>query len=56
MYRRFVKAIAAAAIWLCIPGASALAQGEARAFNVFLDCSGFHCDEEFFRTEIVSVN
>ena len=33
-----------------------MAQAETRAFNVYLDCSGFHCDEEFFRTEIVSVN
>ena len=32
------------------------AQQAARAFNVFLDCSGFFCDEEFVRTEIVSVN
>jgi hypothetical protein len=32
------------------------AQGGARAFNVFLDCSGFFCDETFIRTEIVSVN
>src|SRR3954462_3665163 len=32
------------------------AQGAARAFNVFLDCSGFFCDETFVRTEIVSVN
>jgi hypothetical protein len=32
------------------------AQGGARAFNVFLDCSGFFCDETFVRTEIVSVN
>jgi hypothetical protein len=29
---------------------------DARAFNVYLDCSGFFCDSEFFRTEIVSVN
>jgi hypothetical protein len=32
------------------------AQQDARAFNVYLDCSGFLCDEEFFRTEIMSVN
>ena len=32
------------------------AQGGTRAFNVFLDCSGFFCDETFVRTEIVSVN
>ena len=32
------------------------AQEGARAFNVFLDCSGFFCDETFVRTEIVSVN
>ena len=56
MSRRIVKSIAAAALWLCIPAAIAMAQTETRAFNVFLDCSGFFCDEEFFRTEIVSVN
>ncbi len=32
------------------------AQSAARALTVFLDCSGFSCDDEFFRTEIVSVN
>jgi hypothetical protein len=46
---------------LCIvaslaPRSIARAQAEARPFNVFLDCSGFFCDEEFFHTEIVSVN
>jgi hypothetical protein len=35
---------------------NARGQQEARAFNVFLDCSGFFCDEEFFHTEIVTVN
>ena len=42
----------------CLLGASTplAAQGAARAFNVFLDCSGFFCDETFVRTEIVSVN
>ena len=35
---------------------SAAGQEGARAFNVFLDCSGFFCDETFVRTEIVSVN
>ena len=38
---------------VCSPVA---AQGGTRAFNVFLDCSGFFCDETFVRTEIVSVN
>ncbi len=42
---------------LCVGEKTAQAQGGAdRAFNVFLDCSGFYCDNEFFRTEIVSVN
>lgn len=45
------------AIAACLaPRASASAQQEARAFNVYLDCSDFFCDHEFFRTEIVSVN
>ena len=41
---------------LLAPAAQLAAQGDARAFNVFLDCSGFYCDETFVRTEIVSVN
>ncbi len=41
---------------LSTPWFSVTAQAGARAFNVFLDCSGFFCDETFFRTEIVSVN
>lgn len=32
------------------------AQQDVRAFSVYLDCSGFYCDQQFFRTEIVSVN
>ena len=41
----------------CVGGRTARAQGDGdRAFNVFLDCGGFYCDMEFFRTEIVSVN
>ena len=45
------------AIVACLtPRDTIRAQEEARAFNVFLDCSGFFCDEEFLRTEIVSVN
>lgn len=40
-----------------VPARSARAQTEgARAFNLYLDCSGFFCDNEFFRTEITSVN
>ena len=48
--------LAIAAAFLTLPNRSLGAQQDARAFNVFLDCSGFYCDEEFFRTEIVSVN
>jgi hypothetical protein len=41
---------------LATPASSLRAQASARAFNVYLDCNGFFCDQEFFRTEIVSVN
>ena len=49
--RCFVIAALMATAWTPVA-----AQGAARAFNVFLDCSGFFCDETFVRTEIVSVN
>lgn len=54
--RREFLGVALTAIALLIPRDAIGAQPAARAFNVFLDCSGFFCDEEFFRTEIVSVN
>ena len=56
MIRRFTLAIMMTIAACLAPRASASAQQEARAFNVYLDCSGFFCDQEFFRTEIVSVN
>ena len=56
MTRRFAIALAVAAVAAALPQGSLGAQQDARAFNVYLDCSGFFCDEEFFRTEIVSVN
>ncbi|MEP7002504.1 MAG: hypothetical protein ABI969_18580, partial [bacterium] len=51
MVRAFVVTACLLTAWMPIAG-----QGGARAFNVFLDCSGFFCDESFVRTEIVSVN
>jgi hypothetical protein len=54
--RRFALATMMAMVACLTPRSVADAQQEARAFNVFLDCSGFFCDEQFFRTEIVSVN
>ena len=56
MIRRFAIAFASAVLAAALPQGSLGAQQDARAFNVYLDCSGFFCDEEFFRTEIVSVN
>jgi hypothetical protein len=50
------QVVVIALLALFTPSRSLGAQGEARAFNVFLDCSGFYCDGQFFRTEIVSVN
>jgi hypothetical protein len=54
--RRLTLAIALSIVASLVPRSIARAQAEARPFNVFLDCSGFFCDEEFFHTEIVSVN
>ena len=54
--RRAGLAIIMAIAMLALPQRSLGAQQDARAFNVYLDCSGFFCDEEFLRTEIVSVN
>ena len=56
MIRRLTLAIALSIVASLVPRSIARAQAEARPFNVFLDCSGFFCDEEFFHTEIVSVN
>ena len=56
MIRRLTLAIALSIVACLLPRSIARAQAEARPFNVFLDCSGFFCDEEFFHTEIVSVN
>jgi hypothetical protein len=56
MYRQRATVLAMAVLALGAMISPARAQSEARAFNVFLDCSGFYCDTEFFRTEIVSVN
>ncbi len=49
-------ALTVAAATVTLPHGSLGAQQEARAFNVYLDCSGFYCDQQFVRTEIVSVN
>ncbi len=56
MICRFAIALASVVLAAALPQGSLGAQQDARAFNVYLDCSGFFCDEEFFRTEIVSVN
>jgi hypothetical protein len=37
-------------------GAKAHAQGAARAFSVYLDCSDFYCEPDFYRTEIAFVD
>ncbi|MEP6619111.1 MAG: hypothetical protein ABJE47_07350 [bacterium] len=56
MLRRLAFAVVATLLAGTAPSRAVGAQQEARAFNVYLDCNGFYCDEEFFRTEIVSVN
>ena len=55
MRHRLVIAIILAVLAGATPRGAG-AQQDARAFNVFLDCSSFFCDQEFVRTEIVSVN
>jgi hypothetical protein len=52
-WRRLAHA-AALVLLLLMPGRAA-AQG-ARAFSVFLDCSGFYCDRDFYRTDIAFVD
>lgn len=46
-------ALAAAIFTLAAP---ARAQGAARAFSVYLDCSDFYCDPDFYRTDITFVD
>jgi hypothetical protein len=41
---------------LCLPVVRAAAQGGARAFSIFLDCTDSHCDPNFYRTELDFVN
>lgn len=46
-------------LWLSLLFCSALAQAQAqqaRAFSIFLDCSDFYCDQDFYRTELAFVN
>ncbi len=56
MLRGLVFAVIVTLLAAAAPNRALGAQQESRAFNVYLDCSGFYCDAEFFRTEIVSVN
>jgi hypothetical protein len=54
--RCLVTALLFVASAALLPARSLGAQQEARAFNLYVDCSGVDCDQKFFRTEIVSVN
>lgn len=56
MIRRFMIALTLVAAAVTLPRGSLGAQQDTRAFSVYLDCSGFYCDQQFIRTEIVSVN
>lgn len=53
-YRRYLSVLLIAG--LCLPLARAAAQGGARAFSIFLDCTDSHCDPNFYRTELEFVN
>jgi len=41
---------------LCLPITRAAAQGGARAFSIFLDCTDSYCDPSYYRTELDFVN
>lgn len=55
MLHRF-RTAAVLIIVLCFPMVRAAAQGGARAFGIFLDCTVSYCDPNFFRTELDFVN
>lgn len=41
---------------LCLPTVRVAAQGGARAFSIFLDCTDSFCDPNYYRTELDFVN
>jgi hypothetical protein len=41
---------------LCASALPASAQGTGRAFSLYLDCSAFYCDPDFYRTDIAFVD
>lgn len=53
---RFAATIAVVLFALAGRSTPAAAQGPARAFSVYLDCSAFYCDPDFFRTDIAFVD
>ncbi len=54
MIRRYLAGLVAA-LGVFV-GAQAHAQGSARAFSAFIDCSDFYCEPDFYRTEIAFVD
>ena len=52
---RLFPLLAAALVGLAALPPHALAQG-ARAFSVYLDCSGFYCESDFYRADIAFVD
>jgi hypothetical protein len=43
---------AVAVVALCAVASSARAQATGRAFSLYLDCSGFYCESDFYRMDI----
>lgn len=50
------RLLGALAVATFMSAAPARAQGAARAFSVYLDCSDFYCDPDFYRTDITFVD
>ncbi|MFL5562676.1 MAG: hypothetical protein ACJ79K_14485 [Gemmatimonadaceae bacterium] len=55
MARKLCIALSLLLVALATSPRAAAAQG-ARAFSLFLDCSGFYCDPDFYRTDITFVD
>lgn len=54
--RHRIRAAVLLVVVLVIPSIRAAAQGGARAFSIFLDCTDSSCDPNFYRTELDFVN
>lgn len=55
MARTLLRALCLLLVGFAIAPQTTAAQG-ARAFSVFIDCSDFYCDPDFYRTDITFVD